>query len=238
MASKFTNYFRELDETLSRAFAPVVKWLVYSSVLVFLIHIFVATFTHGGYAASLIYWMGASVSETIFKGRIWQLLTYAFVHGHFVHLLFNLLAVYFFGNRLESRWGSATFFRFCVVVIAGSVLFHLLVSAAAGQSGSIIIGMSGLVYGILLVYAIYYPDDIVYVYGVFPIKVKYFVAVLGLLAFMSSTGGGGGSGVAHLTHFGGLLVGYGFMRFSNLFDWIWVPPPFRPRPRHYTDPWW
>lgn len=225
MPVRMPGYFRELDDNIARVFTPVVKWILYVTVVVFLVTIIASGFAQQS-AYRIFDWLGASVQGTILRLKLWQLLTYAFVHASFGHLLFNLLALFFFATRLETRWGSATFFRFCVVVIAGAVLFHLAIAAAVAQPGAVIVGISGLVYGVILVYALYYPDDPVYIWGVFPIKVKYLAAILGLLAFMSSFQSAG-SNIAHLTHLGGLVFGYIFYRNSGLFDWIWVPKMFR-----------
>jgi membrane associated rhomboid family serine protease len=215
------DYFRELDASVTQLFTPVVKWIVYICVVVFLLSIFIPGHLFFSF-------FGASAATTVLRLWLWQLVTYAFVHATFAHLLFNLLSVYFFGTRLEQRWGASTFIRFCVIVIAGSVATHLgaeLLLVSLGASRDMlygpIVGISGLVYGIMLVYAMYYPDDPVYIWGIFPIKVKYLVTIMGLLALMASYNPGGG--IAHLTHLGGLLFGYLFIRFPVLFDWVKIP---------------
>lgn len=219
--------------SVGQFFTPVVKWLVYICCGVFLIELF---------APRLITaFLGASVQGTIYRLMLWQLVTYAFVHGGFGHLFFNLLALFFFGKRLEERWGSGTFIRFVLVVIIGSVLTHLLVTLIGTVSGrevmsySIIIGISGLVYGIMLVYAMYYPNDPVYLYGILPIKVKHLVAIMGFLAFLASSQGS--DGVAHLTHLGGLLFGYLFYRFPRFFDRLPLPSFRRRAPQRMRNRW-
>jgi membrane associated rhomboid family serine protease len=226
-------YFRELDSSIGQFFTPVVKWLVYLCCGVFLLQLFAPR--------AIIMYLGASPANTIYRGMVWQLVTYAFVHGGFGHLFFNLLALFFFGKRLEERWGSGTFIRFVFVVIVGSVLTHLLVTLSGGLFGrpamiySFIIGISGLVYGVMLVYALYYPNDPVYLYGILPIKVKHLVAIMGLLAFLASSQGS--DGVAHLTHLGGLLFGYLFYRFPRFFDRIPLPSFRRRGPQRMRSRW-
>ncbi len=88
-----------------------------------------------------------------------------------------------------------------------TVLFSLLPFGFAQQLGqSIIIGASGAIYGLLLAYALYFPDRPIYMYFVFPIPAKYFVMIIGALAFYSSISER--SGIANATHLGGLLVAY------------------------------
>ncbi|MBX7245733.1 MAG: rhomboid family intramembrane serine protease [Candidatus Sumerlaeaceae bacterium] len=222
MAGGVREYFRELDEIFNRGLTPVVKWLFYCSIVAFILSLIAPIWT--------TYYFGASASRAIYRGWVWQLFTYALLHQNFSHLLFNLIPVYFFGVRLEQRWGMATFLRFVVIVAAGAVLTHLLVTIILMKPGLTIIGMSGVVYGILFAYAYYYPNDVVLLYFVLPIKVKHLVAILGVLTFLASTPLGGDGNVAHLTHLGGLLFGFLYVRFPRFFDWIQLPR-LRRKPR-------
>jgi membrane associated rhomboid family serine protease len=212
------EYFEELDRNISSALSPVVKYLFYACIAVFLVTMFAPR--------TVFTWLAARPATTLLGGQVWQLLTYAFVHANFPHLFFNLLSIYFFGVRLEQRWGSETFFRFVVAVAAGAVATHLAVALIVGQPDISIVGISGVVYGVLFAYAYYYPDDTIFLYFMLPMKVKYFVAILGLFTLMASAGSGGG-GVAHLTHLGGLMTGFLFVRAPATFAWIPVPPVFR-----------
>jgi membrane associated rhomboid family serine protease len=230
---------RELDQNLSHALTPVVRWIIYICVGVFLLLLISSSIVPS--AALFMYqWLGASVQDTILKGRIWQLVTYAFVHAGFGHLFFNLLGLYFFGQRLEHRWGSPQFARFCVIVGAGAVLTHLVVVGlgmlmAGGSPAPVIVGISGVVYGVMIACALYYPDDIVYFQFFIPIKLKYLVAIMAVLTFISA--GGSQGNIAHLTHLGGLLFGFLYVKVPVLFDWIPTMKriPFRRKPQ-YVDP--
>ncbi|HEY7321125.1 MAG TPA: rhomboid family intramembrane serine protease [Candidatus Binatia bacterium] len=138
----------------------------------------------------------------------WQLFTYQFLHGGLLHLLFNMLAVWMFGCDLERRWGSSFFLRYYFVsVVGGGLLNALLIPSQVIPS----IGASAGVYGILLAYGLIYPNRIVYFYFLFPIKMKYFVWIIGAIAFYSSVTPGQ-SGIAHLAHLGGMLFGYFYLR--------------------------
>ena len=141
---------------------------------------------------------------------VWQLATYMFLHGGIFHILFNMLALWMFGAELERIWGTRYFLKFYFVTGIGAgfltVLFSLLPFGFAQQvQHSIVIGASGAIYGLLLAYALYFPDRPIYMYFVFPIPAKIFVAIMGAIAFFSSLSEAGG--VANATHLGGLLVG-------------------------------
>ena len=146
---------------------------------------------------------------------IWQLATYMFLHGGIFHIVFNMLALWMFGAELERIWGTRYFLKFYFVTGIGAatltVLFSLLPFDFAQQlQASNVIGASGAIYGLLLAYALYFPDRPIYMYFVFPIPAKIFVAIIGAIAFLSSLSES--SGVANATHLGGLLVAYLFLK--------------------------
>ncbi len=151
--------------------------------------------------------------------KVWQLVTYMFLHGGIFHIVFNMLALWMFGTELERIWGSRYFLKFYFVTGVGAgaltVLFSLLPFEFARQlQGATIIGASGAIYGLLLAYALYFPDRPIYMYLVFPIPAKIFVAIMGAIAFFSSLSDAGG--VANATHLGGLLVAYLFLKGARL----------------------
>ena len=159
--------------------------------------------------------LGLMPAAVIGQLRVWQLGTYMFLHGGLWHILFNMLALWMFGAELERTWGTRYFVKFYFVTGIGAavltVLFSLLPFSFAEQLHySIIIGASGAIYGLLLAYALYFPDRPIYLYLVVPIPAKYFVMIMGAIAFYSSLGEAGG--VANATHLGGLLVGYLFLK--------------------------
>jgi membrane associated rhomboid family serine protease len=145
---------------------------------------------------------------------LWQLFTYQFLHGGLFHILFNMLAVWMFGCDLERRWGSNFFLRYYFIsVIGGGILNTLFVPNQLGPT----IGASAGVYGILLAYGLIYPNRIVYFYFLFPIKIKYFVMIIGAIALYSAMQSGQ-SGIAHLAHLGGMIFGYLYLRGGNPWD--------------------
>ncbi|MCL2412629.1 MAG: rhomboid family intramembrane serine protease [Bacteroidales bacterium] len=152
-----------------------------------------------------------------------QYLTYLFMHGSFMHLFFNMFALWMFGYTLENAWGSKRFLFFFLFCGIGAGLIQNVVvayevwnftqqgynpiSVARYMNNAVVIGASGSVYGILLAFGMMYPNLRIYVYFLFPVKAKYFVFFLGLLALFSGFGGTGGN-IAHFAHLGGMLFGF------------------------------
>jgi membrane associated rhomboid family serine protease len=175
----------------------------------------VAMFVITGVAPSLIEYLGLVPAFVMHRFWVWQLATYMFLHGGIFHIVFNMLALWMFGAELERIWGTRYFLKFYLVTGIGAgaltVLFSLLpFDFAQHIQRSIIIGASGSVYGLLLAYALYFPDRPIYMYFVFPIPAKVFVTIMGAIAFFSSLSDAGG--VANATHLGGLVVAYLFLK--------------------------
>ena len=138
--------------------------------------------------------------------HVWQLLTYGFLHGGFVHLLFNKFALYMFGGALEQVVGSRRFTVYYLVSVLAAALTQLAVMALAHEIYPTV-GASGGVFGLLLAYGIYFPNNRVYFLLVpFPIKARIFVFIYAAIElFLGVTGTQ--EGVAHFAHLGGLIGG-------------------------------
>jgi membrane associated rhomboid family serine protease len=194
--------------------SPALKALIGANVLLFFAQLFTDRYGWG-----LTWTLGLMPADVLGRFQIWELATYMFLHGGLFHILFNMLALWMFGTELERIWGTRYFLKFYFVTGIGAaaltVLFSLLPFGFAEQlRHSIIIGASGAIYGLLLAYALYFPDRPIYMYMVFPIKAKYFVMIMGALAFYSSIGER--TGVANATHLGGLLVAYLFLKSGRM----------------------
>jgi membrane associated rhomboid family serine protease len=138
--------------------------------------------------------------------RPWTLLTYMFVHGSFGHLFFNMLALFFFGSPLEDRWGSRNFIKFYLICGLGGAAL-----AFPFAYHGMVLGASGAVYGIMLAFALNWPDQPIYVFGIFPLKAKYLIGIMfafSLLSTVSPTG----DGVAHFAHLGGIIAGWIYLK--------------------------
>jgi len=190
--------------------STALKALIGANVVMFVVTSFVQ---------SLVPYLGLVPAFVVHDFWLWQVATYMFLHGGIFHIVFNMLALWMFGAELERTWGTRYFLKFYFITGIGAgvltVVFSQLPFGFAQQlQRSIIIGASGSVYGLLLAYALYFPDRPIYMYFVFPIPAKVFVAIMGAIAFFSSLSEAGG--VANATHLGGLLVAYLFLKSARI----------------------
>lgn len=142
------------------------------------------------------------------KKMLWQVFTYMFLHGSFLHIFFNMLAIFWFGIAIERKMGSKEF-----------LLFYLLCGSLAGFAMSVfyyffgvydyVIGASGALYAVMFAFAVLYPDSNIYLYFTIPIPsailiIGYFIIEL-TQVFRSD-------GIAHLGHFFGLVFAWAYVR--------------------------
>ena len=145
-------------------------------------------------------------THIIYQFKVWQLVTYMFLHADFWHIFFNMFILWMFGSELEREWGTKEFLKYYFITGIGAGVINLLLSNAPT------IGASGAVYGVMLAYALRFPDRMVYIYFLFPVKVKYMMAFLVLVSFFS-TFGSSGDGIAHAAHLGGILIGFIYLKY-------------------------
>lgn len=155
---------------------------------------------------------------------VWQIFTYMFLHATSpMHVLFNMISLWFFGSELELRWGSRFFLIYYLVTGVGAAVIYLIgmitIGLIQGHAplgyGSPVVGASGAIFGILLAYGILFGERMIYFFGVFPLKAKHFVLMIGAFELISLLNAGTGSSVANLAHLGGLITG-------ALFLWGWT----------------
>ncbi len=144
--------------------------------------------------------------------HLWQLFTYMFLHGDFMHLFFNMFALWMFGCTIERAFGSKRFLIYYLVCGIGAGLFQELAQmvellAFNAMSFGPTIGASGATYAILLAFGMTFPEERIFIFPIpFPIKAKWFVMLYaGIELFMAL--GSSNDGIAHLAHLGGMLVG-------------------------------
>ena len=135
--------------------------------------------------------------------RVWQLFTYLFIHGSFIHIFFNMFVLWMFGKDLEYEWGKSDFLIYYYTCGIGAGFITVLFGL---NSFIPIVGASGAIYGLLIAYGFTYPNRLVYLYGLFPLKVKYMVLGLGIIAFFASLSASK-STVSHITHLSGMVIG-------------------------------
>ncbi|MBW3553641.1 MAG: rhomboid family intramembrane serine protease [Gemmatimonadetes bacterium] len=141
--------------------------------------------------------------------RPWTPITYMFLHGGFMHILFNMIGLYFFGPRLESRVGSRDFILLYLVSgLTGAVLSFFL------EPGAAIVGASGAVFGVLLGFAHFWPHERIYIWGVLPVPARMMVIGFTMLSIYSGISGAGGA-VAHFAHLGGFAGAWIYLRIRD-----------------------
>ncbi len=197
--------------TLSYSFGPgpmtfAVKVLIWTNAALFFLTWFVPVI--GGYLGL--------IPEVVFRHFwLWQPVTYMFVHSGVGHILWNMLVLWMFGVELERLWGTKFFVKFYFVSgIAGGVLTlaaslmpypalsHLFTALTVGSSGAIL--------GLLLAYALYFPDRPIYMYFLFAIPAKYFVLIIGAISVVFTS-----ANTSWTAHLGGLAGGYLFLKFGR-----------------------
>ncbi len=203
------------------SFPPVIKNLLIINGIVFFIQLLMDNFTFSGYPAWYLLnkWFalnpisGVNAAGEPFNFQVWQLITYQFMHGGFSHILFNMFALWMFGSSIEDVFGSKKFLIFYLLAGVSAGLLHLFVSPLLGGSPAVTIGASGAVYGVLIAYALFFPDNLIFLYFLIPVKAKYLIGFLVVIEFLAVDSAS--SGVAHLAHLGGALFGFLYIMFDK-----------------------
>jgi membrane associated rhomboid family serine protease len=140
-------------------------------------------------------------------GRPWTPITYMFLHADFMHLAFNMLGLYFFGPRLELRLGGRKFlWLYFLSGITGAALSFVFTPSAA------IIGASGGVFGVFLGFAMFWPRERVYIFGILPMEAWILVVVMTVMALFGGLTSSRG-GIAHFAHLGGFLGAFVYLKY-------------------------
>jgi len=148
----------------------------------------------------------------------WQVVSYAFLHGSFGHLFFNMLGVWMFGAELERLWGPRRYMHFYLASVLAAAATQLLVSAILG-SGTPTVGASGGLFGLLLAFGMLFPNrTVLLLIPPIPMKAKVLVFAYGAIELVLGVTNPGG-GVAHFAHLGGMVGGILMFRY-----WRGQPP--------------
>jgi membrane associated rhomboid family serine protease len=186
---------------------PAVKWIIWTNI---------AAFVAGLAFHQLQDYLGLVPQEVVERGWIWQLATYMFLHVGPLHILFNMLGIWMFGVELERMWGTRFFLKYYAITGIGAAITTILVgllpyAPTAATYGATTVGASGALYGLLVAYALYFPDRPILMFLLFPVPAKFFVIIIGAISFLSATGGGSPT-VAHVAHLGGIVFGYLYLK--------------------------
>lgn len=154
-----------------------------------------------------------ALNPITFIYKPWQLVTYMFMHGGIGHLFFNMYTLFIFGSVLENIWGTKKFLTFYFITGIGAGLFNILVQHLTGNF-SLMVGASGAIYGILMGYAMLYPDSMLTL--LFPpvsMKAKWFVLIFAGIELLLGLSNNPADNVAHFAHLGGLVFAFLLLMF-------------------------
>lgn len=208
---------------------PTVKWLIIANVVVWLgCQIILEEYL--GVAFSR--WFALYPGKVLYDFSIWQMFSYMFLHTYSVtHIFFNMLMLWSLGGELENRWGRKFFLSYYILTGVGAGFIYCLGTwiyflFKPGTSALIIpvMGASGAVFGLLLAYGILFGERVISVFGVFPMKAKVFVMIMGFVELASLlTSDVKGGDVAYLAHLGGLASGYLILiSWTRIQQFIWA----------------
>ncbi|MGB1204099.1 MAG: rhomboid family intramembrane serine protease [Chitinophagales bacterium] len=203
---------------------PVVKNLLIINVLAFL--------------ATVSFALGQNIDITKYFGlHLWidtqfnpyQVVTHLFLHGSELHLLFNMFMLWMFGAILENVFGQKRFLIYYFLTGLGAAFLYSFAGIIAlvlsnGQGGDIMsylfsfasintnypvaVGASGAIYGLLMAFGFLFPNQIIYIYFLFPLKAKYLVVILGAAELFMGLQNNPTDNVAHFAHLGGMIFGF------------------------------
>ena len=176
--------------------------LIGLNVVVFLLQLlWKQVFVYRNIAYPAVYfYLGLDPSLVLEKRFIWQIFTYMFVHGGYLHILFNMLVLFMFGVQLERRMGSTEFLLLYLVTGAGVGLISLAL-------GANVVGASGAIYGLLLAFATYFPDARIVIFFMIPVRAPSAVLIFAVLSIVCELTGAFGR-VAHFAHLAGIAIGF------------------------------
>jgi membrane associated rhomboid family serine protease len=181
---------------------PAVQWLIAINVAIY----FLQRTLFDGIPAAL----GFEVRDL--TERPWTILTYMFVHAGFLPLALGVYGLWLFGPRLERAWSGGSFTRYFIFCGLGGWLFHLLFTRTG-----LLVGASAGLYGVMLAYAMRWPDEEKLLFGLVPMRVRWMVVLYAAIDVLGGilSAGPGTPGVAHLAHLGGFAMGWMYLRTTS-----------------------
>ncbi len=181
------------------AISPFIKLILLSNVAIYLIQML------ANLHLELIFGLTPAKFFAEFPNLLFQPFTYMFLHSEgFWHIFFNMFALWMFGTEIEFTWGRKSFAKFYLLAgLSGAILTLIFQSGLPVP----VIGASGAVYGVLIAYWLLFPQRYLYIYFLFPVKVKWAIPGFMILGFLA-----GGANIAHFAHLGGAIFGFIFVK--------------------------
>ena len=210
----------------SQVLPPVIKNLIIINVVVFLLQL---TMERSGSNFMENFFALHDVRSDFFKPH--QIVTYMFLHGGFWHIFWNMLILWMFGSILENYWGPKRFLTFYIVCGIGAAILHLVVlyheltpywqelssysmseqmsyrQAFNAPINTATLGASGAIFGCMVAFGLLFPNSLIYIYAIVPVKAKWAVLAYVVYELFLGVQNNAGDNVAHWAHLGGGLVG-------------------------------
>jgi membrane associated rhomboid family serine protease len=192
---------------------PAIRAILFANIGVFV----VTMFAQGADGSNpIVALFGLRPSAFLTQGRLWQIVTYLFLHASVSHILFNMLALWMFGTDLERRWGTQAFTRYYFFTGIGAGVSTILISLLPLDSVQTMyraatVGASGAIYGLLMAWALVFPHRTILFMMLFPLPARVVVLIMGTIAFLSAMSVSG-SVVNEFAHLGGLVAGWLYLK--------------------------
>jgi membrane associated rhomboid family serine protease len=181
-----------------------VKWLLISNTAIFL----VSSLTPLERPINVLF--GLTAEGAVHNFLVWQVFTYMFLHGGPWHLIFNMFALWMFGMQLEHEWGTHGFLKYYFLCGIAAGVCVLAVNVILGDWGTLTIGASGAILGVLVAFGVLYPNQTVLMNFLFPIKAKYMVMIYAAVELYTIFRPE--RGVSTIAHLGGMAFGYLYLK--------------------------
>jgi len=197
----YMNYqYQRITIGFGRRMTPGVKFLLITNIIVFL-----GQYVSRGIWVSIF---GLIPYAVIHEFAIWQVATYMFLHGSFMHIFFNMFFLWMFGTEVEQTWGTREFLKYYFICGIGAGILTVIFNW-----NSVIpsVGASGAIFGLMLAFALLFPNRTILIWFLFPMKAKHFILFFALIEIYSLWALPN-DGIGHLTHIGGLLIGYIYLK--------------------------
>lgn len=181
------------------AMTPWVRRLLIANVVIFLLSTSVMPYLFRDFV----------LIPSLLLQRPWTGLSYMFLHGGLSHIAFNMLGLFFFGPRIEQRLGGNDFLKLYFFAGFGGAAFSFLFEPSAP-----VVGASGAIYGVLLAFAMFWPRERIYIWGVLPVEARILVAIaVGSSVYLGF--GGTAGNTAHFAHLGGLVFAFAYVKWRE-----------------------
>jgi membrane associated rhomboid family serine protease len=204
--------YRQVAFSFGPPLTPMVKKLIIVTSAIFVLTYLPLQIFRPDIFDYLCNFFGLRTDLVIQRFYVWQLVTYLFLHGGWFHIIFNMFALWMFGADLESAWGGKKFLTYYFVTGVGAGVFDVILNTIFRPALPMpTIGCSGAVFGLLLAYGMLFPERVIYLYMIVPLKAKWFVVLMGVIELYSSFTSPG-SQISHFAHLGGMLFGFVYLR--------------------------